>query len=76
MLRFAAQDRDGAMADLDALDKTQAPQAQMRLAMAHLYSGLEAAQGDADLAATRKLEPNIDLKVAHAGLMPEAATKP
>jgi tetratricopeptide (TPR) repeat protein len=40
-LRFHAKNRDGAKADLDALDKTLAPQAQMRLTMAHLYLDLE-----------------------------------
>jgi tetratricopeptide (TPR) repeat protein len=182
-LRFYAKNRDGAKADLDALDKTLAPQAQMRLAMARLYLNLEqpaqalaqlnqwlpahphevkrdvalnsrcwtrlmlgielnealddcndavdsdsknpnyldsrgwvylrlgkykkalsdfdrsieyrpegawtlygrgltktrlgdAAQGEADLTAARKLQPDIDLKVARAGLMTEPAPKP
>ena len=182
-LRFYAKDRDGAKADLDALDKTLASQAQMRLPMARLYLDLEqpaqalaqlnlwlpahpnefkrdvalnsrcwtrlllgielddalddcddavdsdsknpayldsrgwvylrlgkykkalsdfdrsieyrpesawslygrgltktrlgdAAQGEADLTAARKVQPDIDLKVAHAGLMTEPAPKP
>ena len=183
LLRLAAKDRDGAMADLDVLDKSLAPQAQMRLAMANFYSRLgqpaqvlaqlnqwlpahpnelrrdnllnqrcwaramlgvelnkalddcdaaldsdsknpvyldsrgwvhlrmgnhkralsdfdrsigyrpesawtlygrgltkmrmgEAAQGEADLVAARKVQPDIDLKVERAGLMTEAAAKP
>jgi tetratricopeptide (TPR) repeat protein len=40
-LRLHAKDRDRAKADLDALDNALAPQAQMRLAMAHLYLDLE-----------------------------------
>ncbi len=40
-LRYAERDRDGAQADLDALDQTLAPQAQMRLAMSQLYLRLE-----------------------------------
>ena len=39
-LRFAAKDGDGAKADLDALDTTLAPQAQMRLSMARLYDNV------------------------------------
>ena len=40
VLRVDAKDRDGAKDDLDALDRTLAPQAQMRLAMSQLYLGL------------------------------------
>ncbi len=40
-LRLDAKDRDGAKADLDTLDRTLAPQAQMRLAMSGLYLALE-----------------------------------
>lgn len=40
-LRFYAKNRDGAKADLDALDKMLAPQAQMRLPMSSLYLSLE-----------------------------------
>ncbi|MEO8938580.1 MAG: aspartyl protease family protein [Burkholderiaceae bacterium] len=39
--RLAAKDRDGAKADLDALDRTLAPQAQMRLGMSRLYVELD-----------------------------------
>lgn len=41
VLRFNAKDRDGAKVDLDALDRTLAPQAQLRLAMSQMYLGLE-----------------------------------
>ena len=41
VLHFQAKDRAGAKADLDVLDKTLAPQAQMRLAMSGLYLSLE-----------------------------------
>lgn len=182
-LRFSAENREGATADLDVLDKTLAPQSQMRLAMSRFYQVLErplqalanlnqwlpahqtevrrdsalnercwirvtqgieldkalddcdnaldmdsknpayldsrgwvylrmgeykkavsdfdrsiegrsegastlygrglaktrlgeAAQGDADLAAARRLQPDIDLKMARIGLLTEAATKP
>ena len=40
-LRFNAKDRDGAKADLDALDRALAPQAQMRLGMSQLYMALD-----------------------------------
>ena len=40
-LRLAGKDRDGAKADLDILDRTLAPQAEMRRAMASLYLGLD-----------------------------------
>lgn len=40
-LRFVAKDRDGAKADLDALDQMLAPQAQMRLAMSRIYLDLD-----------------------------------
>ena len=40
-LRSRASDRDGARADLAALDKALAPQANMRLGMARLYLQLE-----------------------------------
>jgi predicted aspartyl protease/tetratricopeptide (TPR) repeat protein len=39
-LRFVAKDRDGAAADLDALDRTIAPESQMRLPMSQLYLAL------------------------------------
>jgi tetratricopeptide (TPR) repeat protein len=41
LLHSRAKNRDGAEADLGVLDKTLAPQAQMRLAMANLYLNLE-----------------------------------
>jgi tetratricopeptide (TPR) repeat protein len=41
VLHFYAKDRDGAKADLAVLDKTLAPQAQVRLAMSGLYLNLE-----------------------------------
>jgi tetratricopeptide (TPR) repeat protein len=40
-MHLRAHDRDRARADLDALDKALAPQAQMRLAMSELYLHLE-----------------------------------
>jgi len=40
-LRARDHDRDGAVADLQALDAALAPQAPMRLAMARLYAALE-----------------------------------
>ena len=40
-LRLVARDRDGARTDLDELDRTLAPQAQMRLPMSQLYLALE-----------------------------------
>jgi tetratricopeptide (TPR) repeat protein len=40
-LRSYARDRDGAKADLDELDKTLAPQAQMRLSVSNLYTSLD-----------------------------------
>ncbi|MDQ2928717.1 MAG: tetratricopeptide repeat protein, partial [Pseudomonadota bacterium] len=36
----------------------------------------DAVRGEADLAAARKMQPDIDLKVAHVGLMTEPALKP
>jgi tetratricopeptide (TPR) repeat protein/predicted aspartyl protease len=41
MLRIGAKDRDGAKSDLDALDKSLASQADLRLAMAGRYMELE-----------------------------------
>lgn len=41
VLRLMAQDRDGALGDLDALDKALAPQAWARLTLARLYMQLE-----------------------------------
>ncbi len=40
-MRFRVKDRKAAQADLDALDQSLAPQAQLRLAMSELYLGLE-----------------------------------
>jgi hypothetical protein len=36
----------------------------------------DAAQGEADLTAARKAEPDIDLKLARVGLMAEPGPKP
>ena len=41
MLRLGNKDREGAQADLDLLDKTLAPQAQLRLAMSSVYLRIE-----------------------------------
>jgi tetratricopeptide (TPR) repeat protein/predicted aspartyl protease len=40
-LRLSAEDRDGAKADLDLLDKALVPEAQQRIAMSHLYVSLD-----------------------------------
>jgi tetratricopeptide (TPR) repeat protein len=41
VLQLRAKNRDGALSDLEVLDKALAPQAQMRLAMSDLYRQLE-----------------------------------
>src|SRR5664279_3319864 len=41
MLRLGIKDQEGAQADLDVLDKTLAPQAQLRLAMSTVYLRME-----------------------------------